>query len=137
METLRTLAKRHEVEVDPAWDAEAMTRATAATFLDWWWPAAFGAPPAEAVRSALAAALAEMLAPLAGARGFVHRDYFPANLMRLEARVGPRRTVTPVSGTAAKTCVLLGSARIAAARSRPTLPAATSKAATTAMSRTW
>jgi N-acetylmuramate 1-kinase len=76
----------------PAWDAAAMARAAAATFLDWWWPEAFGAPPAPPVRAALDAALAEMLAPFAGARGFVHRDYFPANLMRLPDRAVARRT---------------------------------------------
>jgi aminoglycoside/choline kinase family phosphotransferase len=94
-EAAETLAALHATPPPPglpAWDAEAMTRATAATFLDWWWPAAFGAPPADAVRAELAAALAEMLAPLAGARGFVHRDWFPANLMRLEDREGIRRT---------------------------------------------
>ena len=44
-----TLAALHAAPVPPglpAWDAAAMARATAATFLDWWWPAAFGAPPA-------------------------------------------------------------------------------------------
>ncbi|WP_135465705.1 aminoglycoside phosphotransferase family protein [Crenalkalicoccus roseus] len=76
----------------PPWDAAAMARATAATFLDWWWPAAFGAPPAPEVRAGLDAALAETLAPFAGQRGLVHRDYFPANLMRLPGRAGPRRT---------------------------------------------
>lgn len=76
----------------PAWDAAAMARATAATFLDWWWPAAFGAAAPEAVRQDLDAALAAMLAPFAAARGFVHRDYFPANLMRLPERAGARRT---------------------------------------------
>jgi aminoglycoside/choline kinase family phosphotransferase len=76
----------------PAWDAAAMVQATAATFLDWWWPAAFGAAPEPAVREALEAALLAMLAPFAGARGFVHRDYFPANLMRLPGRSGARRT---------------------------------------------
>ncbi|MCB4821221.1 aminoglycoside phosphotransferase family protein [Roseicella aerolata] len=76
----------------PAWDAAAMSRATAATFLDWWWPAAFGETPAETVRRELDEAIHAMLAPFAGAQGFVHRDYFPANLMRLEERDGPRRT---------------------------------------------
>lgn len=75
----------------PAWDAAAMARATAATFLDWWWPAAFGTPPADALRTELAAALHAMLDPFA-ARGFVHRDFFPANLLRLPERDGPRRT---------------------------------------------
>jgi hypothetical protein len=77
----------------PAWDAAAMARATAATFLDWWWPAAFGAPPADTVRAELAAALHAMLDPFAaGVGGFVHRDFFPANLLRLPDRDGPRRT---------------------------------------------
>lgn len=76
----------------PAWNAAAMARATAATFLDWWWPAAFGAAPGTAVRAALDHALLAMLAPFAGARGFVHRDWFPANLMRLPGRHGARRT---------------------------------------------
>jgi len=76
----------------PAWDAAAMARATAATFLDWWWPAAMGAPPEAATRAALEGAIRAMLAPFADLRGFVHRDYFPANLLRLPARRGPRRT---------------------------------------------
>ncbi|MBK1661729.1 aminoglycoside phosphotransferase family protein [Paracraurococcus ruber] len=76
----------------PAWDAAAMARATAATFLDWWWPAAFGRDPAGSVRAELDAAIHAMLAPFAGTSGFVHRDFFPANLMRLEERDGPRRT---------------------------------------------
>lgn len=76
----------------PAWDAAAMARATAATFLDWWWPAAMGAEPEDAARRQLDGAIRAMLAPFAGARGFVHRDFFPANLMRLEGRGGARRT---------------------------------------------
>ena len=76
----------------PRWDAEAMAKATAATFLDWWWPATFGAEPPAAVRAELDAALHAMLAPFAGARGIVHRDFFPANLMRLPGRKGQRRT---------------------------------------------
>lgn len=64
----------------PAWDAAAMIRATQATFCDWWWPAAFGAPCGDDTRTALAGALHAMLAPFAGT-GFVHRDYFPANLI--------------------------------------------------------
>lgn len=76
----------------PAWDAAAMTRTAAATFLDWWWPAAFGAAPAADIRTAFDAAMAEMLAPLAALpAGFVHRDYFAANLMWLPERTGARR----------------------------------------------
>ncbi|MFC7541657.1 phosphotransferase [Siccirubricoccus deserti] len=80
-EAAEALAALHAAPVPPglpAWDAAAMTKATAATFLDWWWPAAFGAPPGAAVRQELAAALHAMLAPYAEARGIVHRDYFPA-----------------------------------------------------------
>lgn len=99
-EAAEALAALHAAPVPPglpAWDSAAMARATAATFLDWWWPAAFGAAPPAAVRAGLDAALGAMLAPFAGVAssiplGFVHRDYFPANLMRLEARDGPRRT---------------------------------------------
>lgn len=94
-EAAEALAALHNAPVPPglpAWDAEAMTRATAATFLDWWWPATFGSAPDATVRAGLDAALAAMLAPFAEARGFVHRDYFPANLMRLPGRGGPRRT---------------------------------------------
>jgi aminoglycoside/choline kinase family phosphotransferase len=65
----------------PAWDAAAMAEAAAATFLDWWWPAAFRAPPTPAQREGFHAALRAMLAPFAGVRGFVHRDVFPANLV--------------------------------------------------------
>ena len=94
-EAAEALAALHNAPVPPglpAWDTAAMARATAATFLDWWWPATFGTPAGPEVRAGLDAALAEMLAPFAEARGFVHRDYFPANLMRLEGRSGPRRT---------------------------------------------
>jgi N-acetylmuramate 1-kinase len=92
-EAAEALARLHETpppEGLPAWDASAMVTAAAATFLDWWWPAAFGAPADATVRAGLDAALREMLAPFA-ARGFVHRDYFPANLMRLPQREGARR----------------------------------------------
>lgn len=76
----------------PAWGAAEMARATAATFLDWWWPAAMGAPADAETRAALGAAIGAMVAPFTQDGGFVHRDYFPANLMRLPRRDGPRRT---------------------------------------------
>nr|WP_302474359.1 phosphotransferase [Roseococcus sp. MDT2-1-1] len=79
----RTLAKLHADPPPgglPAWDAPRMTEAATATFLDWWWPAVFGAPPDDAARAGLRAALLEMLTPFA-AEGFVHRDFFPANLV--------------------------------------------------------
>lgn len=75
----------------PAWDAEAMAKATAATLLDWWWPAAIGGVAPEAARTGLSTALVQMLTPFA-AKDFVHRDYFPANLMRISARAGVART---------------------------------------------
>ncbi|WP_367614801.1 aminoglycoside phosphotransferase family protein [Plastoroseomonas arctica] len=92
-EAVAALAVLHEAPPHaglPAWDAAAMARATAATFLDWWWPEALGRPPSTAQRAGLDQALHAVLAPFA-AQGFVHRDYFPANLMRLEDRDGARR----------------------------------------------
>ena len=86
----RTLAALHAAPPMPGlptWGVAEMQRATAATFFDWWWPAAMGAPPAPDIRAGLDAALAAMLAPFAG-RGFVHRDFFPANLMPLDGRMG-------------------------------------------------
>ncbi|MCA3416780.1 MAG: phosphotransferase [Roseomonas sp.] len=94
-EAAETLAALHEAPPPPglpAWDAAAMARATAATFLDWWWPAMMGSAPDDALRAGLDGAIRAMLAPFAGTQGFVHRDYFPANLMRLQARAGARRT---------------------------------------------
>jgi aminoglycoside/choline kinase family phosphotransferase len=79
-----TLAALHRVPPPatlPAWDAAAMTAAAAATVLDWWWEAAFGAAPSAAQRQGFHAAMRAMLAPFEGVRGFVHRDFFPANLV--------------------------------------------------------
>ncbi|WP_376097965.1 aminoglycoside phosphotransferase family protein [Roseomonas sp. CCTCC AB2023176] len=67
----------------PPWDGAAMSRAAAATFLDWWWPAAFGTAPTPTRRDAFAAAIRDTIAPFEGT-AFVHRDWFPANLMRLD-----------------------------------------------------
>mgnify|MGYP006281579033 CR=1 FL=1 len=95
LEAAETLAALHEAAPPPglpAWDGAAMAKATAATFLDWWWPAAMGQPASDAHRVALASALGAMLAPFAARRGFVHRDYFPANLMQLADRAGAKRT---------------------------------------------
>lgn len=64
----------------PRWDPGAMAGAAAATFLDWWWPAVFGAPPAPAVAVEFAAAIQSMLAPFP-ATHWVHRDFFPPNLI--------------------------------------------------------
>ncbi|MBM3588979.1 MAG: aminoglycoside phosphotransferase [Alphaproteobacteria bacterium] len=94
-EAAETLAALHEAPPPaglPTWDAAAMARATAATFLDWWWPAMMGSPPGDDLRAGLDDALRAMLIPFASTQGFVHRDYFPANLMRLDGRAGARRT---------------------------------------------
>lgn len=73
----------------PAWDADAMAGAAAATLLDWWWPAAFGAAPDATVRTAFAAAVREALAPFANDPPvLVHRDFHVDNLLRL-GRPGP------------------------------------------------
>lgn len=91
-EAVAALAALHDAPPPPGlphWDAGVMARATAATVLEWWWPAALGAPPSPAQRAGLDQALRAMLAPFAG-EGFVHRDYFPANLMRLAGRDGAR-----------------------------------------------
>jgi hypothetical protein len=88
----RALAQLHAAPPPatlPAWGADRMTETAAATFLDWWWPAAFGTPPPETVAAEFRAAMHTLLAPFA-AQGFVHRDYFPANLMPLPDRDGPR-----------------------------------------------
>ncbi len=76
----------------PAWDPAAMTATALGTLFDWWWPAAWGAPAPGAARAEFAAALGEMLAPLAAADPvFVHRDFFAGNLMWLPDRAGLRR----------------------------------------------
>jgi hypothetical protein len=68
----------------PAWDAGAMASTAMGTLFDWWWPAWFGTPAPGAARDDVAAALDAMLQPIAdGPRGFVHRDYFAGNLLRL------------------------------------------------------
>lgn len=83
----RSLARFHACPIPagtPDWDAERMTEAAAATFLGWWWPAAFGAPPDDATRAAFREAMAQTLAPFAGLRVLTHRDHFPANLVPRE-----------------------------------------------------
>lgn len=95
LEGAETLAALHDAAAPAtlhAWGPDQMTRAAAATFLDWWWPATMGAAPDTATRAAFDAAMHAMLAPLAGEGCFVHRDYFPANLLRLPGRDGARRT---------------------------------------------
>jgi aminoglycoside/choline kinase family phosphotransferase len=73
----------------PGWGAPRMAETAAATFLDWWWPEAMDAAPPDTLRTEFREAVLAMLAPFAAA-GFVHRDFFPANLMPLPDRAPPR-----------------------------------------------
>jgi aminoglycoside/choline kinase family phosphotransferase len=76
----------------PAWDATAMAATALGTLFDWWWPARFGSQPSPEARDAVAAALADMLAPLAAESPcLVHRDYFAGNLLWLPRRSGANR----------------------------------------------
>jgi hypothetical protein len=76
----------------PAWDAAAMAATALGTLSDWWWPAAFDAPAPLEARDDVAAALAEMLEPVAaGPVCMVHRDYFAGNLLWLPHRPGANR----------------------------------------------
>jgi aminoglycoside/choline kinase family phosphotransferase len=94
-EAAETLAALHAAPPPsglPAWDSARMTTLAAATFMEWWWPAVFGAPPSAEVVAEYDSAMRVMLARFDGAGCFVHRDFFPANLMRLPGRNGLRRT---------------------------------------------
>lgn len=76
----------------PPWDAPTMAQTALGTLLDWWWPATFGAAPPRVARDDFAAALAQLLRPVAeGPRGFTHRDYFAGNLLWLPQRDGLHR----------------------------------------------
>lgn len=76
----------------PSWDAAAMRDTALATLLDWWWPAMFGALAPDATRGDFAAALRQLLLPVAaGPHGLTHRDYFAGNLLWLPERDGVRR----------------------------------------------
>jgi aminoglycoside/choline kinase family phosphotransferase len=76
----------------PAWDAAAMVSTALGTLFDWWWPARFDAPAPVEARDEIAAALAEMLEPVAaGPVCLVHRDYFAGNLLWLPQRSGANR----------------------------------------------
>jgi aminoglycoside/choline kinase family phosphotransferase len=95
LEAVEALAALHEAPPPaglPAWDSTIMSARAADTFCQWWWPAAFGAAMPDALRAEFDAAMLATLRPFDGAGCFVHRDYFPANLMRLSEREGPART---------------------------------------------
>ncbi|HEY1411736.1 MAG TPA: phosphotransferase, partial [Rhodopila sp.] len=68
----------------PLWDAPTMAATAMGTLFDWWWPARFGSPAPQAAQDDIAAGLAATLEPVAaGPHGFVHRDFFAGNLLRL------------------------------------------------------
>jgi len=91
-DALAVLGRAQPPDGLPNWGPAEMTAATAATFLDWWWPAMFGAPPGPPVRAAFTAAMAELLAPLqAQPAGLVHRDYWAGNLFWLPRNRAPCR----------------------------------------------
>lgn len=73
----------------PTWGAEEMARAAAATLLEWWWPARFGAPPSPTVAEEFLAAARATIAPFAAdAPVLVLRDFHVDNLLRLSGRAG-------------------------------------------------
>jgi hypothetical protein len=73
----------------PAWDAAAMTAATQATLLDWWWPTAFGTAPPQRVGEEFRTACTAMLRPFAAdAPVLALRDFHVDNLLRLADRAG-------------------------------------------------
>lgn len=91
-EVLATLQRHPPPSGLPRWDAPAMVRAAAATMLDWWWPAAFSSPCPASARDGFLAALDAMLAPFAADPPvLVHRDFFAANLMRVDEADGSER----------------------------------------------
>ena len=73
-----------------------------------------------------------MSSVLPGAFSTICERYLP-----MPSCVMPRETLMPVFGTSANLIVLFGCAHIASARSSPTLPLTTSKAAVNSMSRMW
>ena len=88
-QVLATLHRHPAPDTLPRWDAPAMAKAAAATLLDWWWPAAFATPCPDPARAAFHAAMADMLAPFdKAATVLVHRDFFAANLMRVDETDG-------------------------------------------------
>jgi aminoglycoside/choline kinase family phosphotransferase len=71
----------------PAWNAPRLAELCAATLLDWWWPAAQGAPCPAWVRAEFHEAALVMLAPFTDT-AVVLRDFHIDNLMLLPGRAG-------------------------------------------------
>jgi aminoglycoside/choline kinase family phosphotransferase len=89
IDALVALHRATPAENLPVWDAAAMASTALATLFNWWWPARFDAPAPREARDDVAAALAEMLEPVAtGPVCMVHRDYFAGNLLWLPHRTG-------------------------------------------------
>ncbi len=88
------LVRLHQAEIPaavPRWGPAEMRGAAATTFLDWWWPARFGAAADPSVRAAFDRALSDTLSALEGCASLVHRDFFAGNLFWLPEREGLRR----------------------------------------------
>ncbi len=86
-QVLRVLHDGPLAEGLPAWTAPRMAELCAATLLDWWWPAALGAPCPDRVRREFHDAAIAMLAPFPET-AVVLRDFHIDNLMLLPDRPG-------------------------------------------------
>ncbi len=92
VDALATMQRAVPCDGLPNWGATEMATTAEQTMLDWWWPATLGSAAPDAARQDFAAALADMLRPLAPAVPvFVHRDFFAGNLIWLPDRDGVRR----------------------------------------------
>ena len=82
-------ASPQAVEIDvPVYDLERLM-AEAALFLDWYWPAVQGGPPADEARATYESMLRGLLQPIAdGPKTLVLRDFHVDNLMTLAGREG-------------------------------------------------
>lgn len=84
---LRVLHDAPLAEDLPAWNPPRMAELCAATLLDWWWPAALGAPCPDRVRREFHEAAVAMLANFTET-AVVLRDFHIDNLMLLPDRPG-------------------------------------------------
>lgn len=82
----------HHASSLAVWEDRQIVQQCLDEFLGWWWPEAFGVPPAQQVRRDLETLLMRLLAnrPIQTA-ALVHRDFFSSNLMWLPQRQGNQR----------------------------------------------
>lgn len=86
-QVLRVLHAGPPAQDLPAWNAPRMAELCAATLLDWWWPAALGAPCPDRVRREFHEAAVAMLGKFPET-AVVLRDFHIDNLMLLPDRPG-------------------------------------------------